>query len=211
MIDGARMASPGLVAGMCHALAAPGPAIVAVPGYHLGDALQQEAAARGYTADVEAELLRSINWRGDGYRLFDRSVLSATSGSGFLMPISESNCLAMHRRLMKRLGGCDIRFQSPGGGYVNLDLYRRACDLPATTLYLLAGEGTFHQFHSGATTDARPDRDLLMDQLRAEYELIRGRPFAPPDKQAALLGTISPQAARFMEFSAQQVRARSSL
>src|SRR5581483_9041619 len=50
------------------------------------------------------------------------------------------------------LGGFDERFASPGGGYVNLDAYRRALDLPRTRLIVLLGEGTFHQVHGGAAT-----------------------------------------------------------
>ncbi|MGI9601951.1 MAG: glycosyltransferase family 2 protein [Acidimicrobiales bacterium] len=207
VVDGARMASPGLVA---HTLAASRLAdsvAVVVPGYHLGDQLQQWAAADGYDEAVEGELLAQIGWPDDGYRLFDISVLSGTSKAGFFRPFAESNFLCVSRRLWDELDGMDRRFRCEGGGFANLDLYRRAIDHPSVTPVMLAGEGTFHQFHGGATTGGTvaEERELIVESSRSEYARIRGEAFGPPRKRFLYLGAMAPQAMPFLLHSADHV------
>lgn len=203
LVDGARMLTPGVVANILAALRLARTPVVSVPGYHLGQRLHQEAVLDGYGTDEEQAALRALDWRADGYRLFDMAVLSASCGNGYLRPIGESNCIAVPRRLFDRLGGFDEGFTTRGGGFVNLDFYRRAAD--AGTLILLPGEGTFHQFHGGATTGAPGvDRDALLEQMHAEYARLRGGVHAPPTQEPTLLGTISPHAMPFLQYSVQR-------
>ena len=105
----------------------------------------------------------------------------------------------MRRELWDELGGLDERFTSPGGGYVNHDLFRRACTLDDTELIVLLGEGTFHQIHGGVSTSRRFERDAW----RAEYEALRGTPYAPPDKQVTLFGTVPTSTLRHLDHSVQ--------
>jgi len=204
MVDGARMATPGVVANILRAQGLVPDPVVSVPGYHLGAALHQDAAGTGYSAEQEQRDLESLGWRVDGYRLFDMAVLSASCSQGFLQPMGESNCLAMSRRVFEEIGGVDERFVSRGGGFVNLDLYRRAVD--RGTLVLLPGEGTFHQFHGGATTGAPDvDRDQLLDQMRLEYLELRGHEHAPPQQAPILLGRIPRSALPFLRHSVDRV------
>ena len=202
MVDGARLVTPGVVRLILAAQSLADTPVVSVPGYHLGSRLHQEAVADGYTADQEQTALAELGWREDGYRLFDMAVPSASCSDGYLLPIGESNCIAVPRQLFTALGGFDEGFRSMGGGYVNLDFYRRAVD--RGTLILLPGEGTFHQFHGGATTGAPGvDRDALLDEMRAEYERLRGEVFGPPGQAPLLLGTIPPSALPFLQNSVQ--------
>ena len=97
---------------------------------------------------------------------------------------------------MGRLGGLDERFVSPGGGIVNLDFYREACE-QLDQLVILLGEGTFHQFHGGVATNV-PMVSHPMDAIFQEYLTIRGRPFAPLTREVDYLGGITPQSARFL-------------
>jgi len=207
VVDGARMASPGLVA---HTLAASRLAksvAVVVPGYHLGEQLQQWAAADGYDQQAEAELLTGISWPQDGYRLFDIAVLSGTSKGGFFRPFAESNFLCLPRQIWDELGGMDHRFRSVGGGFANLDLYRRVLDHEEIVPVMLAGEGTFHQFHGGVTTGGTvaDQRNAIVEASRAEYAAIRGEPFGPPRKRFLYLGAIPPQALPFLLHSVAHV------
>lgn len=203
MVDGARMVTPGVILSMLRALRTSQRPIVSVPGYHLGRQLHQDAVASGYSVEQEQADLAALNWRADGYRLFDHAVLSASCAAGYLLPIAESNCIGMPVRLFDRLGGFDERFVTKGGGFVNLDFYRRAVDLPQSTLLVLPGEGTFHQFHAGATTGAPDvDRDALLAQMRAEYEQLRGDVHAPPTKSPVLFGGVPPSGAPFLQHSA---------
>ena len=200
LVDGARMVSPGVVATILAAQRLAAEPVVSVPGYHLGRRLHQEAVLDGYSAEQEQQALADLDWICDGYRLFDMAVLSASCAGGFLRPIGESNCIAVSRRLFDRLGGFDEGFTTMGGGFVNLDFYRRAVD--SGTLILLPGEGTFHQFHGGATTGAEGvDRDALLEQMHAEYTRLRGQVHAPPAQAPILLGQVSSHAAPFLRHS----------
>lgn len=53
---------------------------------------------------------------------------------------------------------------------VNLDFYRRVCELPQTELVVLLGEGSVHQFHNGAMTGkSTQEHKELQPTLDAEY------------------------------------------
>jgi GT2 family glycosyltransferase len=204
MVDGARMVTPGVTANILRAQGLVPDPVVSVPGYHLGTSLHQDVAGTGYSAEQEQRELESVGWRDDGYRLFDMAVPSASCSQGFLLPVGESNCLAMSRRVFEEIGGLDEQFVSRGGGFVNLDLYRRAVD--RGTLVLLPGEGTFHQFHGGATTGAADvDRDQLLDEMRQEYLDLRGQQHAPPQQTPILLGRVPDKALPFFRHSIDRV------
>jgi hypothetical protein len=204
LIDGARLITPGVVRSTLELLRVTESAIVAVPGYHLGEEIQQRAVAKGYDEEAEARLLSAIAWPADGYRLFEIACLSGSCAGGFFVPMAESTCLTMPRDVFEELGGCDERFDLPGGGFVNLDLYARACELARTRLFVLIGEGTFHQFHGGVTTGDRPaQRGQLLDAMGEQYRLIRGHTFRSPVKPPTHFGALPTAAQRFVLHSAQ--------
>jgi hypothetical protein len=203
-IDGARMLSPGVVGGLLAGLRLfPNP-VVATLAWHLGPKLQNDSVLEGYDQAAEDRLLETVDWQKDGYELFRISVLAASSAAGWFRPASESNCLAMLRAAWEALGGLDERFTSPGGGFVNLDFYRRACDR-ADELLLLLGEGTFHQVHGGVATNTPWDRHPSA-AFAAEYRSLRGREFVPPDREPLVLGRLPPQAVRFLAHSLAAAR-----
>jgi glycosyltransferase involved in cell wall biosynthesis len=186
MIDGARLASPGLLAeARVAARVAPRP-IVATLGWHLGTLPHMRAGEEGYDETAEDRLLAQTDWESNGYRLFEISTFAGSSLRGFFGPLGESNALFMPRAMWSEVGGLDERFTSPGGGRVNHDLFRRACALEGARLILLLGEGTFHQLHGGIATSRRFARDVWED----EYEKLRGRPFTPADAEPIYFGTI---------------------
>lgn len=199
-IDGARMLSPGVIGGMLAGLRLFPDPVVATLAWHLGPKLQNDSVLEGYNQAAEDRLLETVNWRGDGYELFRISVLAGSSAYGWFRPIGESNCLAVSRAAWDALGGLDERFQAAGGGLVNLDFYRQACDR-ASDLVLLLGEGTFHQFHGGVATNVPRDRHPF-ETFHAEYIAIRGGPFAAPTRKAVFLGRVPPQALPFLAHSA---------
>jgi glycosyltransferase involved in cell wall biosynthesis len=185
MVDGARMASPGLLR---HALAAARLAdrpVIGTLGFHLGPDLQQRSIWNGYDEAAEEQLLLDAGWQRDGYRLFDISVFAASSAEGWFAPPAESNALFMPAEMWDELGGYDEGFRSAGGGYVNLDAFERACALPGAELIMLLGEGTFHQVHGGVSTNSRNPPAIAWQE---EYERLRGRPFRKPAIRPTLLG-----------------------
>ena len=52
------------------------------------------------------------------------------------------------------MGGFNERFIQLGGGFANFDFFRRAAEAAREGFVMLLGEGTFHQVHCGATTQA---------------------------------------------------------
>lgn len=197
IVDGARMASPGLLAGARLAHRLHERAVVTAPAWHLGANVQAEAAAQGYDQASEDELLARCDWEEDGYELFDIAVPAPSSARGLFGAMGESSSLFLRRALWEELEGLDERFGLPGGGLVNHDLYRRACALPESRLVVLLGEGTFHQLHGGAATSGRVTRD----EMRADYEAIRGEPHRPPSNDPVYLGSVPPQYRPYLEQS----------
>ncbi len=199
-----RLASPGMVrsalrAGRLH----PRP-VIATLGFHLGPQVQMESVRNGYCQAVEDRLLEEAGWTEDGYRLFDISAFAGSSSGGWFAPIAESNALFMTKTMWNELGGFDERFTSPGGGLVNLDTYARACELPASQLIMLLGEGTFHQVHGGVATNAASSP---WDAFHTEYVRLRGKPFAISAVQPWYVGELAPQTLPSIESSARTARA----
>ncbi len=205
-IDGARMLSPGILRFMLEAFRARENPIVATLAWHLGPKVQMVSMLEGYDQAAEDLLLGTVDWRKNGYELFRISALAGSSSQGWFMAIGESNCIAMRRKCYDRLGGFEERFQTPGGGYVNLDFYKRACEENGD-LVLLLGEGTFHQFHGGAATNKpldHPDRKLF----EQEYRALRGRDYIPPLTPPTYIGSVPPQALPFVAASASMAMSR---
>lgn len=177
-IDGARMASPGLLQSAQQALRFSDRSIVATRGRYLGPTVQRTSMNEGYTKDFEDAMLGSLDWKNNGYRLFEKSVFDESSGAHWFDPrISESNSLFMSRAMWSEINGFSEEFQALGGGFLNLDTLTRATALKETQPILLIGEATFHQLHGGVATNV-PKENVF--PMRAEYEEIRGFPYEPP-------------------------------
>jgi glycosyltransferase involved in cell wall biosynthesis len=198
LIDGARLASPGLLSRARLGRTLADRTIVATLAWHLGTTRHMGADEAGYDQDAEDELLAASGWEQDGYRLFSISTLAASSARGWFAPMGESNGLFMARSLWQELGGLDEHFALPGGGLSNHDLYRRACELDDVQLVVLLGEGTFHQIHGGAATSGR----IGWDEMHDEYVKLRGRAYEPPTKERMYLGTVPDTALPYIEHSA---------
>lgn len=184
-IDGARMASPGLLARAREALSLAPDTVVGTIGFHLGDEVQMDAVHKGYDQSAEDRLLDGAGWQADGYRLFSISCLAGSSAGGWFVLPPETNALFLSRALYHQLGGFDEAFTSSGGGLINHDFWNRVCESDRARIVMLLGEGTFHQFHGGAATNARISP---WQAFTEEYARIRGRPYAPARKAFTLYG-----------------------
>ncbi len=198
IVDGARMASPGLIRKTLDALRLHQTSFVTGLAWHLGPDIQNRSMLKGYDQAREDLLLDTINWPERGYDLFTIACLAPSSRHGFLGDIPpECSWLALPRDLFDALGGYETRFQSGGGGLVNHDLRNRAMDHPDLRPVLLLGEGVFHQFHGGIATNVALDHHPVV-QFKAEYHDIRGTEYsAHPSPEVTYYGSLPPQARRF--------------
>ena len=135
MIDGARLASPGLVkyAIMANTLAER--TVILTLGFHLGSEVQmRESVAKGYNQEQEDLLLaRRRIGRTTVIAFFNISAFAGSSENGWFGTISESNAIFLRKELWHELDGFDEQFQAPGGGLVNLDTLWRAVMLPSVS------------------------------------------------------------------------------
>jgi len=202
--DGGRMLSPGVLKLALQATQVnPDPFVVTL-GFELGPDIQMHSQLNGYNESVEDKLLEQADWKNDGYRLFDVATLGSSSGDGWFGQLSESSCFFMRRRTFQRIGGFSTGFTMGGGGLLNLDIYREACEDSEMQLVGLLGEGNFHQVHGAMFNNATPQEHAAkLAEAMAMYEQVRGRVYAVPEQQALYLGRPS----RTVSRSAGEARA----
>lgn len=177
MIDGAHILTPGVFRMALSGYKAFENAVVAIRYFYLGVEEQTVSITRGYDKVAEDKLLERIEWPKDGYRLYEigTPLRSGASRLTWFNRIFESNCLFMKRAHFESLGGADERFDFPGGGFVNLDIFKRAVESAGVTPIQIIGEGSFHQLHGGVTTNISGDeRKARLDRYRKQYLQIRG-------------------------------------
>lgn len=196
MIDGAHILTPGVFRMALASFAAFDNPVVATRYFWLGPEAQNDSITHGYSKAVEDQLLESINWPEDGYRLYEigTPLRAGPENINWLNRMFESNCLFMPRSLFETIGGADERFVSVGGGLINSDIFKRAADMPGVTPVQLIGEGSFHQLHGGTTTNVSAEqRNARVEQFRQEYLQIRGHDKLMTDKMFHFMGHLPTQ------------------
>jgi hypothetical protein len=199
MIDGAHLLTPGVFRMALASYAAFTNPVVATRYFWLGPDTQNDSITCGYSKSVEDQLLRDINWPGDGYRLYEvgTPLRAGAENINWLNRMFESNCLFMKRSLFLQIGGADERFASPGGGLINSDIFKRAADVNGVTPVQLIGEGSFHQLHGGTTTNVTPEeRNARVQRFREEYAEIRGHDKIMTDKSFHFMGHLPTDASK---------------
>lgn len=208
MIDGARMVTPGVIEHALMAFRITSNAMVVVPGYNLGEHEQQFHLTHGYSEEKEIGLLESIDWHNNGYRLFDISCLSAANPNGVFSPFMECNCLFISADVFRDIGQADERFDLPGGGALNLYIYGKVALHPQTRLFMLAGEGSFHQLHGGVTTSEKAQREESIAEMRQQLNELLGYVYTSPNIEPTILGKFSLAAMRYLQLSVERGTAR---
>lgn len=191
-IDGARILSPGILYHSFLAAKAYKNPFVRTLGMHIGSKPQNYLVDEGYSQTEEDQLLASIDWKADGYLLFDVSSLALSAKKGYLAEIWESNCVTMLKSTYMTLGGFDERFKSAGGGLANLDFFNRVNQMEDVSPVMLLGEATFHQFHGGTATNVSFDNHPWK-KMEQEYMEIHKKPFTTYQKEPVFFGKIHPK------------------
>jgi hypothetical protein len=182
--------------------------MVAVPGYNLGPSEQQLSAHEGYSEAVEQGLLDKAAWLENPYRLFDIASLGGANPTGVINPLLESNCVFASAACFKKIGYADTEFTYPGGGSLNLHLFRSLGMLAETQHYfILPGEGSFHQLHGGVTTTPREDREQMLKQFAKQLNRRWGV-FSVLKREPILLGAVTAHAQQFLKYSCAEATIR---
>lgn len=204
MIDGARMLTPGVIAGALAAQRMNPRSLVAVPGYQLGPVPHN--LAEGRVPAHDDALLAKVGWPADGYRLFEVASLSLANRMGFFRPFMECNCVFAPADAVTAIGGADERFDLAGGGALNLWFWHRLAHFPGLTCVVLPGEGSVHQVHGGVTTTTDDAYAAKTEAFLAQLNAVLGEPFKAPDVPVTYLGVLPQTLAPFMAYSAERFR-----
>lgn len=200
MVDGATLLTPGTLEKISRCFKAYSNPVVALRYFFLGPGEQNDTIGAGYNQLEEDRLLAEIGWPEDGYRLFEISTPIRFPGqkkSSWFDKIIESNCLCMRKSAFSEIGGCDERFDIPGGGFMNIDLFQRAASLEGATVTLLVGEGVFHQLHGGTTTNVSPeDRDAEVQRYIRQYIEIHGHDLIQTESDFHYFGHLPTDASK---------------
>lgn len=203
MIDGAHMVTPGVLRwGLVPFAYEPNP-IVTAPRFFLGSESQVESVHKGYDERQEDALLERIEWPKDGYGLFDIGVPyryefpHGTPKLFWFVRQFESNCLFTKKASFQAVGGCDERFDIPGGGCLMPDLFKELCEMDDASIVQVMGEASFHQVHGGiSTSSTREDQKAQWAVYTQQYEQIRGKPFVISKKPQQFVGHMPNQHTR---------------
>jgi len=208
-IDGARMVTPRVIHYALMARAVHDDALVIVPGYNLGPDLHHRNQQNRYDESTEQALLSTVNWRQQGYPLFRISNRGEANPRGVFQPFMECNCLFTSKANWNRIGGADEAFHFPGGGGLNLHLYRKLGILKETEyFFILPGEGSFHQYHGGVSTSERNDREEMFLSPRSQLESFWNGKFKGLEREPILLGTVSAEAMPHLHYSSERAQKR---
>ncbi len=209
MIDGARMLTPRVLEYALMAQHIDKDALVAVPGYSLGWQDQRYHRESAYSETVEQQLLAQTHWQQNGYRLFDIATISGANPNGCMTPLMECNCVFTSADNFKRIGCANMDFQLPGGGSINLHIFRQLGLLPQSRHYFVTpGEGSFHQFHGGITTAQWDDLDEVLESHRKQLHSYWGGKFHSLRREAMLLGAVGSHAQKFLHFASHKAKKR---
>jgi len=191
-IDGARILSPGILYYSAIASRTYNNPFVYTLSMHIGRKAQNYLAEENYSQRDEDILIDSINWKRNGYSLFEISSVALSSGDGYFSKLNESNCITMPRSAYQKTGGFDERFKSAGGGLTNLEFFNRLNKSMDMDPIMLLGEATFHQFHGGTATNV-PLKDHPWKKMDEEYTLITGKPYHPHRRKPVYFGDVHPK------------------
>ena len=184
MIDGAHVLTPGVFYEARQAWRQDPAAVIALRHWFIGGD-QRWLAMAGYSREQEDLLFERIRWPANGYELFRIGAPIGEQPEPWFDGLSESNCLMLPTALYDRIGGYDEAFDQAGGGFANLDLWRRASDACEGPLICLLGEASFHQFHGGTTTNVDDmEKDVRVRSYAMAYRALRGDAFAGVHRSA---------------------------
>lgn len=199
MIDGAYLLTPCVLHYALQALSLYR-SVVSVPGYYLTQMSMKESSDQ-QALRHEQELLDNIGWQDNGYKLFQEAVFSRGNRYGIFQPFMESNAFFFTRSALDN-DAVDEGFSLPGGGSLNLHIFRQLCMKLKDSPVILIGEGCFHQYHGGITTTSDEQRERLVQDFKAQLDTYWPEGFKAITREPVFFGHIPPQAVPLLQQSA---------
>lgn len=214
MIDGAHIITPNIVNHTKEIIAMFPRPVISVPQYTLGEISQNLDLSQldSKVLDEQKELLSQSNWPEDGYGLFNVSVRVGEHPDKDWLKHIESNCLITTKDVLEKNSVLNEKFDEAGGGFANLEIYERLINTPENEYVLLLGEGTFHQFHGGITTNASvSDRQEKVNCYREKYKEITGNDLRLVTRRPFVYGRVGINASNVPTISREYGIARRKL
>lgn len=207
LIDGARIVTPRVIEYALMAARLPDNPLVATATYNLGPYLHYGEQVATFGVEQEQRMLSDSRWQRNGYRLFDIANLGEANPVGYFQPLLESNCFFSSRTNFAAIGYADSDFQLPGGGSLNLHMFRAIGMLPSCRHYfLMAGEASFHQQHGGVTTsqEDQQSRNSKLHAFKQQLDQKWGGQFHALEREPTLLGSVTQPAIALARYSAER-------
>ena len=178
IIDGAHILSPGILNYFFEIQSFKPNSFIYTTKYHLGDYHQNDSMTLGYNQEKEDQIIESVNWKDDGYLLYHICNFHQSPFNEFI-DSAESNCFFISTDALRDSKIFDKPYYSIGGGFINLDVFKYFIENESFDNYLIIGEGTFHQFHGGASTNVERTQHPIKI-YRNEYYEINKTPYVRP-------------------------------
>jgi len=212
MIDGAHILSPGVfryAKQACRLFRNP---VIGVPQYVLGSVTQNLVSDHAGAFKREQKILDRLSWPDNGYALFRHATMPGERINKNFISAIESNCLITTKAVLDQHGGYDERFDEPGAGLANIELYMRLIHQHDVDYVMLAGEGTFHQDHGGVTTGANVEqRERKVERYRQRFQEVTGSETILNFRAPFLFGVAGPGSQTVPIISHQYARERNRI
>lgn len=183
LLDGASVATPGVVEHALWASRIGERALYAVPSHHLRPVTLPARGRKQEGDGANLALLESVDWRKWGYRLFEIAIENEWPTGSPSDPIVDCSFLFCQRALWD-----EIAERTANDGAEPFD---ELCRLEQTKLVVPWSEGTFHQYHAGIACRDERDRQALVGAFFRLYAMRLKRRREPATRELVFLGELS--------------------
>ncbi|PPC76747.1 hypothetical protein C4K68_13880 [Pokkaliibacter plantistimulans] len=138
--DASYIASPGTLHHAYNAWLSDSKSVIGLLSFQLGFDVHSRSVLEGFTEVVEQDLLKSVSWLKDGYKLFDISVLEEPS-NGWFGCLNNCNVFFLDRELFSKIINESL---FPENNF-SFSLWKMAVDYSKGNPWIILGEAVFKQ------------------------------------------------------------------
>ena len=171
MSDGAYMITPKVVKETQRALRLFEDGFVYTCPFLLSPLVSKDSKVNAQYQAIEDELLRTTNWKRNGYELFAISNIENVNNA-FLSPVPESYCFTLSKEKLISNKAIQKAFITEGKGMKNLALFKNFVESPELKPVGLVGEGSFYQTNHTTFIKSPPVNPIGI--FEEEYKAVNG-------------------------------------